>query len=384
MRDQAAFGRILASLHEAALDPARWPGFSAATDEALGVRGSSMLFGDGETAEDARIAFQWTCLRGERRPDMERLYFGTYYALDERVPHLRHAPDGQLLHNTQVLTERERKTSLTYEAFKTQGCADAVNVRLNGPGGSRILWMVHDPVDRDGWTSARLDSVRRLLPHIRQTVQVQVALSRAGTLGMRLEGLLGATGLGVIQLDRRGRIVAANDRATSLLRTGDVLFDADGRLFARSRPANAELQDLLARALPPNGAQGAGGSMIAPRPSGPPPLALHVVPVGGREMSPGAWPVAALVLVPNAAQAPGADISAVARTLRFTRAQSQVAVLLARGLTVREVAAATGRKASTIRSHIKHMFTKQGLNRQADLVRLVQSLAGVDRTGPGK
>ena len=37
---------------------------------------------------------------------------------------------------------------------------------------------------------------------------------------------------------------------------------------------------------------------------------------------------------------------------------------------------ATGRGESTIRSHVKEMFAKHGLSRQAELVRLVLSLAG--------
>ena len=383
MTDEATFGRILASLHEAALDAARWPGFSAVVDEALGVHGQSMIFGDGESAEDVRFGFYWTCAHGERRTDLEQLYYGTYYPLDERVPRLRHAPDGQLFHNNEVFTERELATSPAYDAFTRTDCANAVNVRLDGPRGSRIVWMVHDPIHDDGWSSAQLDLIRRLLPHIRQTVRVQVAMGRAGTLGMRLESLLEATGLAVLQLDWRARIVAANDRARSLLRAGDVLFDAGGCLFARSPTANVELQDLLARALPPFGTPGAGGTMIARRPPGQPPQVLHVIPVGGGETDPGAWPVAALVLVPDVAQASDLDVAAVAATLRFTRAESQVAVLLARGMTVREVASATGRRESTVRSHVKHMFTKHGLTRQADLVRLVRSLAGIGGGRPG-
>ncbi len=370
--NDADFTRILASLHDAALDPARWPGFSAAADEALGVHGSSMIFGDGDTHEDARIVFHWTCLRGERRPDIERLYLRTYYALDERVPRLRFAPNAQLFHNSEVMTDSEMKTSPAYRIFKTYNCAEAVNVRLEGPAGSRILWMVHDPVDRDGWLSTRVDGIRRLLPHIRQTVRVQVALRRAETVGTTLENLLDAGGLGIVQLDRRGRIVAANDPALRLLRTGDVLHDEGGGLFARTLPANDELQDLLARALPPAGTPAAGGSMIATRPSGPPPLMLHVVPVDGRQTDPTGWPVAALVLVPGAAEADDVDADAVARTLGFTRAESQVAVFLARGMAVREIAAATGRKESTVRFHVKNMFAKHEITRQADLVRLVR------------
>lgn len=384
MKDEATFARILGSLHEAALDPARWPDFSAVFDEALGVCGHSLMFGDGESDEDAQIRFLWIRERGVRRSDLERLYVGTYYPLDERVPRLRRAPDGRLFHNTEVWTEQELKTSPVYQVFRNHAnCADAVSVRLDGPCGSRITWMVHDPIDRDGWSSARLDSIRLLLPHIRQTVRVQVALGKAGSLGLTLENLLDVTAVGVIQLDGRARIVAANDRARSLLRTGDVLFDTGGCLFARAPAANTSLQTLLARALPPFGTLGTGGTMTAKRPSGLPPLVLHVIPVSGGSSEPGAWPVAALVLLPDTAHATDVDIGAVAEILRFTRAESQVAVLLARGLSVREVAAATGRRVSTVRSHIKHMYAKHGLTRQADLVRLVRALAGVDGNSPG-
>ena len=388
MKDEATFERILVSLHEAALDPARWPGFSAVAEAALGLHGTSLMFGDGELAsgEDARIAFYWTCMRGERRLDLERLYIGTYYPVDERTPRLRHAPDGRLLHNTEVLTPQELKNSPAYHALQKYAHAgDAVTVRLDGPRGSRIMWTLHDPIDRDGWTSARTDLIRRLLPHLRQAVLVQVALGRAGTLGMTLAGLLETAGMGVIQLDRRARIVAANNPALGLLRSGDVLFDAGNCLSTRAPAANAELLDLLSRALPPFGTPAAGGTMIVPRQSGPPPLALHVVPVGGGDTEPGAWPVAALVLVPDAAQAADLDIAAVAEALRFTRAESQVAVLLAQGMTVGQIAAATNRGESTVRSHVKHMFTKSGITRQADLVRLVRSLAGIGgrRSGDG-
>ncbi|MCY3795964.1 MAG: helix-turn-helix transcriptional regulator [Gammaproteobacteria bacterium] len=123
--------------------------------------------------------------------------------------------------------------------------------------------------------------------------------------------------------------------------------------------------------------------MVLPRPTGPPPLALHVVPVGGGDAEPGAWPVAALVLVPDAALAADLDVAAVAEALRFTRAESQVAVLLARGMTVRQIAVATNRGESTVRSHVKHMFTKSGITRQADLVRLVRSLAAIGGNSPG-
>ena len=74
------------------------------------------------------------------------------------------------------------------------------------------------------------------------------------------------------------------------------------------------------------------------------------------------------------------DPAVAAAALGLTGKESRVAVLLAEGRTVCEVAAATGRKESTIRSHVKRMFVKHHLSRQTDLVRLVQSLGSAPKS----
>ena len=377
MSEREAFDRILASLHETALDRAHWSTATALIDEALGVHGSSMVFGDGNSDEDIRIYFSWYFFRGQRHRDLEREYYEVYYPRDERVPRSRRLPDSQLFHTTDLLTEEELKTSATYNELLVRAhTRNAIHVRLDGPNDSRIVWVVNDPVDGDDWSSGQLDSMRRLLPHIRQTVRVQQALSGAGALGETLTRLLDITGLGMIQLDGRGRIIAANDRARDSLRIGDGLFDEGGFLYARTPEDNAELQGLLTRALPPFGAQGTGGSTVVTRSSALAPLVLHVNPVGREETDLRVWPVSALVLVVDPASQTRIEPAVAAAALGLTRMESQVAVLLAQGMSVREIAAATGRRESTIRSHVKHMFAKHGLSRQVDLVRLVSSLAG--------
>ena len=372
-----AFERILASLHEAALDDARWPATSALIDEALGTHGSTLACGDGASDEDYRIHFMWTCLRGERRRDLERLWLETLYPLDERMPRLRRLPFNRLFHVADLYTEEERKTSEAYNALSTLAHAgNAIDVRLHGTHGSRIAWQVNDPVDGEGWSSAQLDSIRRLLPHIRQTVHVQQTLASADALGATLEEMLDHTGLGFVQLDERGRIVAANDRARDVLRVGDGLLDDYGFLFACAPRDNDDLQALLSRALPYFGGQGTAGWTIVRRPGAQPPLVLHVSPVGRREAEFPVGQVAAVVLVVDPAGRAAIDPAVVAAVLDLTGMESRVAVLLAQGMSVRQIATATGRKESTIRSHVKHMFAKHGLSRQAQLVQLVRSLAG--------
>ena len=128
-------------------------------------------------------------------------------------------------------------------------------------------------------------------------MRVQQALAGADALGGTLTELLDTTGWGIVQLDWRGRIVVANDRARDLLRTGDGLFGKGGYLYARTPSDNAELQRLLMRALPPFGTQGAGGSTMVRGSSALPSLLVHVNPVGRQKTDFRVWPVAALVLV---------------------------------------------------------------------------------------
>ena len=377
MSEWEAFESIVSSLHDSALDPDGWPGTAGSIDRFLGTHGNTLACGGGEPEEDYRIHFLWICLRGQRRPDLERLWLETYYPLDERIPRLRRLPFDRLFRVTDLYTKEEKKTSEAYNAIRTLAHAgNGIDVRLYGLNGSRILWQVNDPLDGEGWSSAQLDRIRRLLPHVRQTVCVRQTLAGAGALGATLTEMLDAAGLGIVLLDGRGRIVEANNRARDMLRTGDRLFDRNGLLFARSPQDNDELQRLLGRALPRFAVQGAGGSMVVRRSGALPPLVLHVNPVGPQGTEYPFSPVAALVLVVDPATGADIDPAVAAVALDLTEMESRVAVQLAQGMSVREIAAAMDRKESTIRSHVKRTFAKHGLSRQAELVRLVRPLAG--------
>ena len=70
------------------------------------------------------------------------------YPLDERIPCLRRLPFYRLFHITDLYTEKERKTSEAYNVLRTIAhTGNAIDVRLEGSNGSRILWEVNDPLD---------------------------------------------------------------------------------------------------------------------------------------------------------------------------------------------------------------------------------------------
>ena len=71
MSERSTFERIVASLHEAALDRSRWAGAFALIDEVLRVHSTATVFGGGGPADDIGIQLVWFYARGEQRRERE-------------------------------------------------------------------------------------------------------------------------------------------------------------------------------------------------------------------------------------------------------------------------------------------------------------------------
>ena len=193
-----------------------------------------------------------------------------------------------------------------------------------------------------------------------------------------MTALLDNPRVGVLHLDRRGRIIETNDRARSILQHGDGLADRDGTLRARAPADQVRLERLVEGALPTSGAAAVSGSILLRRSPVLPPFVIHVKPVGVPQPDYGARHVAALVLIVEPGRQRRVDPDLVARTLELTRPESQVAVWLAEGKSVREMAQATRHTDRAIYWHLQQIYQKQSISRQVDLVRLVLSLAELE------
>ena len=248
-------------------------------------------------------------------------------------------------------------------------------MHFDDPDGLRLVWSTGDPVGSGGWESAQLKLMERLLPHVRQYVRMRQALAAADALGAGLAGLLDNERVGVVQLDRGARVLAANAPALDILRRGDGLCDEGGALRA-SLPGDEErLRKLLRGALPDLwGKPPSGGSTTVERPSGGARLALHVSPVGDSAGDFGGRRVAALVLMVDPARRPRIDPVRVAAGLDLTASQGRVAALLAEGRSVREIAAVTGYTAGYVRLLLKRIYKQQGVSGQVALVPRVLAL----------
>lgn len=373
--DRDAMRGVLDALYDAMLDDACWPRASALIDETCGLTGNGLLV-QGSPVDDDRVLFVGTYCRGHRRMDEERDYLENYLPTDERARRVGRLPDSRLALTQDLYTPEELKTSATYNEMlpRIRG-QNSLNVRLDGPAGSSIVWHLHDPVDSAGWPSSRVAMVDRLLPHIRQFVRVRQALVRAEAHSTTLTALLDHRRVGIIQLDGSGYILEANHRARTILRRRDGLSDRHGMLRARAPADRGRLERLIGAALPATDSVPVSASMLIRRSSVSPPFLVHVKPVNVPQTDYEARHVAALLLIVEPGRQSPVTPEAVAMALELTPAESRVALWLAEGKSVREMAHATGNTEGAIYWHLKRIYRKHSLSGQADLVRLVLSLA---------
>ena len=117
--------------------------------------------------------------------------------------------------------------------------------------------------------------------------------------------------------------------------------------------------------------------MMLKRPTLRPKLALHVKPVANRELDCRSRRVAALVLIVDPVERTRIAPGFVQAALGLSPTEAEIAVLLAEGRTTREIAVTTGRRYSTVRTHLKHIFAKLGVSRQLDVAQLVVALSSL-------
>lgn len=99
---------------------------------------------------------------------------------------------------------------------------------------------------------------------------------------------------------------------------------------------------------------------------------MRLVPLADTNACRRAWPGAAvLALLDEPAQASVTlHLQAFTRRHRLSPSESQVLTQLAEGLSLKEIAERNHVSASTVRTHLQHLFDKTGVRRQADLIRL--------------
>ncbi|MCY4572360.1 MAG: LuxR C-terminal-related transcriptional regulator [Gemmatimonadetes bacterium] len=369
------FDVVVENLYRAAVADVSWESLCPLINALIGTVAHGLTYAEVGSNGELVISRAGFYLGKESRPDVERRYFRDYFPRDEAIPRLYGLDDGELVHKPDLYSDREKKTSAAYNEFhctlKTQ---NGLFLGIAPPESNTMIFSAGNSIEREGWGNDQIEILEGLLPHLRRFHRVRRVLAATEALGASLVALLDNKRLGLIQLDRSGRILEANDRASEILMKRDGLRDQGGFLAAAHREEHTELQRLLARALPPHGPQGAGDSMKISRVKDRAPLVLEVHPVRQMRAVAGESQLGALVFVVDPAVRPRIDPDLVTRSLGLTPTESRVAVAIAGGHTVAGAAQVLGCAEGTARAHLRQVYHKLGIGKQTELVQRLLSL----------
>jgi len=221
------------------------------------------------------------------------------------------------------------------------------------------------------------DAQRRILsavtPHLIQAIRIQSRLESIQSGRHAVTGALERLPLAVIFLDRRCRVIEMNQSARRIVEAGDGLKLERGVLVALDIRAEVQLQQMIfgAAALDTGRLLQHGGALSLPRPEGRRPLSAMVAPTGVTGIFPASRSARVVVLIEEPSRRAAEPLEAFAKGHKLSPAEAGLAARLVSGMSLRQAAETLGISENTVRSHLKRVFAKTGVRRQAELVRRV-------------
>ena len=373
MSPATLFERLIPRLYDAALDDLLWPPLLSDIEAALNATNIHLL------VTDPRSGFPVFGMVS-RYPECNAEYIEDYAALDERYPRILRLPHATPTPHETLMTVSEIKTSPTYNEFLARLDAQEQTItRMNGSSATSIIFSAIRDKKRGPFNGDETAAVRSLLPHVRRSVQIRQALAHAQAVNQPLTAWFERSRLGVLWLDRDGRLLECNSLATEILAKRDGLFLDRGRLKASYHRENNSLQKSIGDAI----LQGLGGVcpsqgfLVLSRPSLETPISLLFVPLPSQSQDFGARRPVVAVLLRDPEFDLGIPAEDLARLYGLSHAEACLAAALVRHTSLKRAATSLAITEGSARTYLKRIFAKTGVHSQVALMKLLlTTLAG--------
>ncbi|BDX20112.1 MULTISPECIES: helix-turn-helix transcriptional regulator [Halopseudomonas] len=214
----------------------------------------------------------------------------------------------------------------------------------------------------------------RLLPHLRRSLHVHNLLGRSESLGTVYAEAINRLSVATLVLDETGCVLQLNDVARAMLKEADGIKLVGTRLEASYPSDNRELHRLIRETLDLQQGQQPAESREAlsiARPSGEVSLGVVVEALPASEWAEGKGRPTVIVYIRDSVGRSQVDNRVAKELFNFTPAETALALELANGLSLEEAAENLGIMRNTARAHLRSIFSKTGVRRQAELVRVM-------------
>ena len=210
-----------------------------------------------------------------------------------------------------------------------------------------------------------------LIPHFRRAITTFLHLHSSASLGSLFSRAIGRLSIATITIDETGRVLDKNLFASQILDAADGLKITAGKLTAQHHSDNSELKRLIKTAFEQaSDTQNMPEAMSVSRPSGEIALGLVIEVIPSLEWAEGKGQKKAVIYIRDAIGKSMTSVDISKKLFDLTPAETALTLQLINGLSLEESAEALGIRRNTARAHLRSIFSKTGVRRQSELMRL--------------
>jgi DNA-binding CsgD family transcriptional regulator len=305
-------------------------------------------------------------------PETSRLYQLHYGALDVWAMRGRRVPAGYVCSSQALCPIQEIVRTEIYNDFMSKVNIEHGMFGLieNSPSSWASLSLYRDSSSSE-FQPADEDLLHILVPHLQRAFRLHFQFSelkaRSSSAEMALDMLIS----GVIFLGSEGEVLFMNRKAEELLQSKDGLLCLRGKVIASVRSESDRLQAMIDSALHTGNGKGlgAGGTILISRQQARP-LSVTVTPLTNSYV---AFSIRSTAILFISDPDQNLEIPAELLQHRFglTKAEVRLTLALLQGGSLKEAADLCGVTHNTAKSQLKIIFSKTGVKRQGDLIRLL-------------
>ncbi len=362
--------KLLELVYDATLEPELWRSVLTKITDATDSRGG-VLFGQ----TSSQVYFDYN---GRLCEDCNRAYKARH--MDNPWNRaMASRPVGQIVLSDSVVRMKALRRTLFFEdVLKPQDVAHNTMMVLAAKHGFQVAFNMCRSARQGPMDDAGVRFIEQLAPHMARSMHLAFRFHGYGALQRAEYAVLERLAMGVVLLDANRRVLYANTAARSQSRDGGPLRLRQAGISAASQPHALRLGELIRLAL--LGAP--AGTMALPQTTESNLLTLLVTPLRSRGIERlgdiGMRDAAVLVFIIDPANKHGLPEAWIKDAYGLTSAEAKVALAAGSGLPIPQVAQQLGLSPNTVKTHLRKIFAKTATSRQAELARLMASLAIVE------
>lgn len=305
--------------------------------------------------------------------------YHTYYRhLDKRLTELTRGPLGRAFADWELLSpETFQKSEFYNDFYVPHGLRWAIVGFPDKEGRDSIGFCIAGPPKGEPFSKAAIARAQLLFPHIRRATRMMRRTRDLESFALAGANALDIMPAGILIVTATARPLFMNQVARRMTSERNGLRISAGRLCASLANETNALQRAIGSAAKfgESAELDLGGAIAISRPSLGRSLEVLVVPIARHRL---AFDLLghdrlALVVVGDPEATPMLREETTARLHDLTAAEARVAVRLAQGQSLKEIAKSTNRSEHTVRWTLKNVFAKTDTHSQSELIRLLLS-----------